>query len=165
MANDNAGSRSYYWYEQNYRCNHNCTAAFRWKWAGFKTVVGPGPGWQYADVKGISLIEYIDEKYPFTAINETKINNLPSEFALKPNYPNPFNPSTTISFSLEKTNKIDLKIYDITGKLVKTIMNNELHNAGTYEVNVDMSGHSSGVYFAELNNGAQRLQQKMLLVK
>ncbi|MCB0283886.1 MAG: T9SS type A sorting domain-containing protein [Calditrichae bacterium] len=133
---------------------------------GYAAWMGAGPGWQYVDVKGGTFIDYINDNYPnLTALEDQQISLVPSKFNLQPNYPNPFNPTTRIAFSMEKASRVDLKIFDVTGKLVKTILNNELRTAGSYEVTVDMNGYSSGVYFAELSNGAERLQQKMLLVK
>jgi hypothetical protein len=89
----------------------------------------------------------------------------PDKFYLANNYPNPFNPTTKIAFKLAKTDKISMKIYDITGQLVKTVFDNKKYTAGTHEVTIDMSKHSSGVYFTVLNNGSQELVRKMMLIK
>jgi hypothetical protein len=89
----------------------------------------------------------------------------PDKFYLANNYPNPFNPTTKIAFKLAKTDKISMKIYDITGQLVKTVFDNKKYTAGTHEVTIDMSKYSSGVYFTVLNNGSQELVRKMMLIK
>ena len=73
--------------------------------------------------------------------------------------------SCHIKFSLNKASKISLKIYNVTGQLVKTVIDNENRNAGQYEVNVDMSNLSSGIYFTVLENGTEKLQNKMMLVR
>ena len=91
--------------------------------------------------------------------------NGPREFGLSQNYPNPFNPSTSIAFKLDKAEKISMKIYDITGQLVKTVIDNKNYNAGAHVITIDMSKHSSGVYFTVLNNGSQNLVRKMMLIK
>jgi hypothetical protein len=93
------------------------------------------------------------------------LSSTPSRFSLAANYPNPFNPGTTLKFSLAKTGNISLKIYDITGKLAMTVFDEDQHVAGPHSVYVDMANFSSGVYFAVLNNGSQKLTRKMMLIK
>ena len=89
----------------------------------------------------------------------------PNKFYLSNNYPNPFNPTTTFAFNMAKADKISLKIYDITGQLVKTVFNDQNYTAGTHKVVIDMSEYSSGIYFTVLNNGSQKLTRKMMLIK
>jgi|YelNatPaOPRAMG01_1025707.scaffolds.fasta_scaffold01001_6 hypothetical protein len=91
--------------------------------------------------------------------------NVPNKFDLSNNYPNPFNPSTTIKFSLAKSGNVSLKIYNIVGQLVRTVVDNELKNSGTYEVQVNMDNLASGVYFYNLTQGAQSITKKMILLK
>ena len=89
----------------------------------------------------------------------------PNQFTLYPAYPNPFNPLTTIQFDVETTlSKSVLNIYDISGKNVATLINERL-KSGSYEVQWDASGFSSGVYFSELISGENRVSQKMILLK
>lgn len=85
-------------------------------------------------------------------------------FYLSQNYPNPFNPNTNINFSLPKADYVTLKIYDILGKEVTTLINEEL-NAGNYSVNWDASNFSSGVYFYKLSAANNSLIRKMILLK
>ncbi len=94
----------------------------------------------------------------------------PSEFELSQNYPNPFNPSTTIKFSIPKADKVQLAIYDIQGSLVKTLVDHEMLNAGSY--NVDWNGKNesgmsvaSGIYFARITSKQYLNTIKMNLVK
>jgi hypothetical protein len=76
--------------------------------------------------------------------------NVPLEFALEQNYPNPFNPSTKINFSLAADSKVNLKIFDLLGQEVKTLVDAELV-AGEHEINFDGAGLNSGVYFYRIN--------------
>ena len=89
----------------------------------------------------------------------------PREFTLSQNYPNPFNPTTTIEFTLEHDGRVVLKVYDILGREVSTLLDKDL-KAGLYQQAVfDGSRFSSGVYFAVLQAGGKQLMKKMLLVK
>lgn len=92
-------------------------------------------------------------------------NTLPDKFALENAYPNPFNPTTNIRFSIAKAGNVSLKIYNVMGQLVKTIVNNIYKNAGEYTYKVSMDNISSGVYFYTLEQGGQQLTKKMILLK
>ncbi len=76
---------------------------------------------------------------------------VPDGFILEQNYPNPFNPNTTIEYKIPKTSTVTLKVYDILGREVKTLVNNETKQPGIYQVNFDASDLSSGVYFYKLS--------------
>jgi hypothetical protein len=94
---------------------------------------------------------------------------VPSQFALDQNYPNPFNPSTTIRFALPKEEQVKLEVYDITGALVKTILN-EAVRAGNKEATWDGTNSSgakvaSGMYLYRLQAGSFVSAKKMLLLK
>ncbi|MCX6164351.1 MAG: S8 family serine peptidase [Ignavibacteriae bacterium] len=91
-------------------------------------------------------------------------SNVPGEYKLFNNYPNPFNPNTTIRFNLMKTNDVKLKVYDITGRLITTLVNQKL-SAGEYKV--DFSGRelSSGIYIYRIEAGDFKDTKKMLLIK
>ncbi|MFI5145051.1 MAG: T9SS type A sorting domain-containing protein, partial [Ignavibacteria bacterium] len=101
----------------------------------------------------------------------TKItNNIPTVFSLSQNYPNPFNPTTTIKYALPKDVKVTVKIYDILGKLVITIVNSEMKKAGYYEAQFDGTNFASGVYFYRIEALAPSRDKfvqskKMVLVK
>ncbi len=71
------------------------------------------------------------------------------QFLLLQNYPNPFNPETNIKFDLPENSFVKIKVFDILGKLVTTLLDQRL-NAGSYSVNWDASQYSSGVYFYSL---------------
>ena len=89
---------------------------------------------------------------------------LPTSFMLSQNYPNPFNPTTTISFSIPSSAFTSLKVYDVLGNEVETLVNEE-KPAGTYEVQFDASNLSSGVYFYTLKTGNFTSSRKMILTK
>ena len=92
--------------------------------------------------------------------------NVPEKFSLKQNYPNPFNPETKIRFDVSKTSFVTLKVYNILGQLVETLINNEQLSAGTKEVTFNGSTLTSGIYFYTLTsaNGFSQTR-KMMLIK
>ena len=89
---------------------------------------------------------------------------IPDKYQLMQNYPNPFNPSTKITFALPKKDFVKLSVYDILGRRVTDLVNEEL-NAGTFEYNFDGAGLSSGMYFYRLETNGFVQTKKMLLVK
>ncbi len=89
---------------------------------------------------------------------------IPAEYALKQNYPNPFNPATKIGFNIKQAGFTTLKIYDILGREVESLVNAEMQ-PGTYEVSFDGHGLSSSVYFYRLNSGSFSGMKKMVLTK
>lgn len=91
--------------------------------------------------------------------------NIPGDFALEQNYPNPFNPSTTIRFAMPIASTVTLKVYDISGKEVATLINNQLLTAGVKEFFFNAATLSSGVYFYTLEAEGFRETKKMLLMK
>ena len=92
-------------------------------------------------------------------------STVPNQFKLYDAYPNPFNPSTNIKFNLAKSGYVSLKVYNMIGQLVRTIVDNVYKNKGAYEYNVSMDNLSSGVYFYTLTQGSQTLTKKMILMK
>jgi hypothetical protein len=91
-------------------------------------------------------------------------NNIPEKFVLEQNYPNPFNPSTSIKFSVPQNGFITLKVYDIMGREVASLINNEM-TAGNYTADFNASGLGSGVYFYKLTSNGFTDTKKMILVK
>lgn len=98
-----------------------------------------------------------------TGINPVS-SEIPSAFKLEQNYPNPFNPVTNIKFSITKAGLVTLKIYDITGKEVAQLVNQNL-NAGTFNYDFDASALPSGIYFYRINAEGFSDVKKMILVK
>ena len=91
---------------------------------------------------------------------------VPEKYTLSQNYPNPFNPTTTIQFGLPKAGRVSLKIYDVSGRLVRTLVNNEGLNEGTFKYIFNGSDIASGVYFYSLIVNDNLVgTKKMVLVK
>jgi hypothetical protein len=88
----------------------------------------------------------------------------PNEYSLSQNYPNPFNPSTTIAYSILKDGFVTLKVYDVLGEEVVTVIN-EVQSAGTREITFDASALSSGVYYYQLVSGEFTSTKKLILMK
>jgi photosystem II stability/assembly factor-like uncharacterized protein len=89
---------------------------------------------------------------------------IPKSFNLSQNYPNPFNPSTLIEFDIPKSSFTKLIIYDINGRVIQTLVNQEL-KAGSYKADFDGTNLSSGLYFYELKTGDFTQTRKMVLLK
>ncbi|GBD86945.1 aminopeptidase N [bacterium BMS3Abin03] len=91
-------------------------------------------------------------------------DGVPGEFNLYQNYPNPFNPATTISYNIPVRTNVILKVYDVMGAEVKTLVNKE-QPAGTYNVNFDATDLTSGVYFYKLHARSYVKTMKMILLR
>ncbi len=91
-------------------------------------------------------------------------NNLPANFSLKQNYPNPFNPTTIINYSLPRSNMVTIKVFDILGNEVASLVNEE-KPAGSYSVNFNGNKLSSGVYFYRMKAGSFVETKKLILMK
>ena len=114
-------------------------------------------------------------KFDFTtSVDDNVSDNQPKGFYLYNNYPNPFNPSTKIKFVIPKSSFVSLKIYDILGREVATLVNEEKH-PGLYEVEFSAKGGSasggnafnlsSGIYFYKLDDGSHSITKKLVLLK
>src|SRR5450759_82229 len=86
------------------------------------------------------------------------------EFALDQNYPNPFNPSTSITYQVSKEEFVSLKVYDLLGHEVATLVN-EVKHAGSYSTGCNASGMCSGIYFYKMQASSFSAMRKMLLLK
>jgi len=91
-------------------------------------------------------------------------DELPARYALAQNYPNPFNPVTTIHFEIPKETHVTLRVYNLLGQEVMTVIDGE-SVAGSYDVRIDASALSSGVYFYRLDAGDFAQTKKLLLLK
>jgi len=109
---------------------------------------------------------YLDNIYFSTMISDVKEvkNSFPSDYSLEQNYPNPFNPSTNIRFSLLDAKRVTLKVYNMLGQEVATLINGFM-NAGTFEVNFDAQNLPTGTYFYSITAGDFNSVKKMLLIK
>jgi len=90
--------------------------------------------------------------------------SIANQYRLNQNYPNPFNPSTEISFSLAKSEKVKLTVYNLLGKEVAVLVNG-MRNAGPQSVTFNAPNFASGVYFYKLEAGSTVLSKKMMLLK
>ncbi len=95
---------------------------------------------------------------------ENEIISIFTNYILHQNYPNPFNPTTTIKYSIPKLSFITLKVYDVLGSEVATLVNEE-KPVGTYELSWNAANLASGVYFYQLKAGSYVETKKMILLK
>lgn len=113
---------------------------------------------------------YVDDivinTYCVSGLTGISNNNtgVPQVFALEQNYPNPFNPSTSIKYQIPKQAIVSIKVFDILGREVATLVN-EKKDAGFYEVNFDASNFASGMYFYKITAGEFVSTKKMALIK
>jgi hypothetical protein len=126
------------------------------------------PGWYYitSNDAGDSIAIYLVRAYVslVTGIVKQDIELAPTIYSLSQNYPNPFNPSTTIEFQVAKDGFVSLKVYDILGNEVKTLVSESM-NKGRYNAVFDASGLSSGIYFYKLQTDGYTAVKKLMLLK
>ncbi|MBT8387478.1 MAG: T9SS type A sorting domain-containing protein [Ignavibacteria bacterium] len=99
-----------------------------------------------------------------TTTDVTQINGLPNDFSLSQNYPNPFNPSTNIQYSIPEASFVELKVYDVLGNEVATLVS-EQQTAGVYRADFSGNGLASGLYIARITSGNYTSSIKMTLMK
>ena len=99
-----------------------------------------------------------------SAVNNELANGLPEKFDLKPNYPNPFNPSTQIAFDLPESADVRLTVFDVLGRQVATLINQPM-KAGMHTVSFDAQRLASGVYIYRLEAGSFTMTRNMMLIK
>jgi hypothetical protein len=104
----------------------------------------------------------LDGSYDYSNVVEVSV--IPVRYSLSQNYPNPFNPSTRISFSLPQDNHVSIKVYNVLGTEVATIVN-DLYAAGTHEVEFNASELGSGIYYYTINSGNFKQTKKLVLLK
>lgn len=104
------------------------------------------------------------ETNPLTVGVEEIGGELPAKIALGQNYPNPFNPSTTFEYSLDQTQHVSVKVFDVTGRLVQTLVDG-VQSASTYRVTFDGANLASGIYIYRLETPSQVITKKMTLIK
>ena len=101
--------------------------------------------------------------YEFNPLTNNEVEFI-KDYVLEYPYPNPFNPTTSLSFSIPKRSQTSIKIYDIKGKLILTLLNESM-NAGHHQLKWDAENYPSGVYFVKLVSGEFKKTHKLLLVK
>ena len=112
--------------------------------------------------KGFSIYDSLVIKNLVSNVAETDF--IPSEYQLSQNYPNPFNPVTNIEFSIPTKSYVSLKIYNILGEEVKTLVSG-VRNAGKYIMKFDASNLASGVYIYRIKSGTFSHSKKLILLK
>jgi hypothetical protein len=126
------------------------------------TVGQPGIGTTAGDSYQASLGYWYNPGTTVTAIDEGA--STPRVFALDQNYPNPFNPSTTIRFSVPKSSHVTLAVYDIAGRLVTSLVDEEMA-PGVHEAVFEAGDIASGVYFYRIRAGEYTQTRKLVLLK
>ena len=125
-----------------------------------------GRPYRFDNVASFANYDFIIDNWmndPATGVDNEDFD-IPQAFSLLQNYPNPFNPSTYISYNIPNSSLVTLKIYDILGKEIATLVN-ESKQAGSYNVQFDASNISSGVYFYSIQAGDFFESRKMILMK
>ncbi len=107
----------------------------------------------------------LPESSYITAIEEYAGKEIPTAFTLSDVYPNPFNPNASVRYTLDRAGRTSLKVYNILGQQVMTLVNNVYQAANTYKITFNMSRFTSGTYFLVLEQNGRRLVRKMLLLK
>ncbi len=105
------------------------------------------------------------ETAPVTGVNDRVVTNSPTTFSLLQNYPNPFNPVTKIEYRLPRAGNVTLHVFNLSGKKVRTLVQNEWQPAGEYNVTFDAGDLASGVYFYQLETAGETVTKKMTLVR
>jgi hypothetical protein len=147
-----------------------------WQKIGFVDSKGNGNThnmYSYSDINLSSSTYYYKLKqidfngnYKFYSLNAPVIIGIPAKFELKQNYPNPFNPSTTIQYSIPADANVELKIFDVSGKEIASLVNSK-QNAGIYTVsfNASLYNMASGVYFYKVTAGKYTNVKKLMLIR
>jgi hypothetical protein len=118
-----------------------------------------------SDSERVAVENYLSDKYNIVSgIQDSQKEIIPEQFTLSQNYPNPFNPSTTIHFSVQSPELVTLKVYNILGREVTTLVD-EYRQAGNYKTEFNASYLASGVYFYQLKSGSFIQTKKMILLK
>ena len=102
--------------------------------------------------------------FAVTSVNDVGMNGQQQGFYLEQNFPNPFNPSTKIKYQIADAGFVNLRVYDVLGNEVVTLINNEMQ-AGSYEVEFDASNLPSGIYFYKIQSGSFVETKKMVLLR
>lgn len=120
--------------------------------------------WQQGDSNFRDTPAYMYELTEMAVSTEEVALDVPQSYNLEQNYPNPFNPTTNIQFTIPKASEVTLKVYNVLGQEVMTLMN-EFRQAGTHTAIFDAQNLSSGMYIYRLEAGSVQLNRKMILIK
>jgi hypothetical protein len=127
---------------------------------GVGQVLNSGWNWSQGNVK----FELEDYSVILSSTDKENTGDMPTKFLLHQNHPNPFNPLTTISYSILRSELVSLKVYDLTGREIQTLVS-EVQNIGSYSINLDASDLASGIYLYKLQVGDFGETKKMTLIK
>ena len=127
------------------------------------TVSLPGYGSEVYTISNNEEMVSLPPIPPIVSV-DNEATNQPKEYSLFQNYPNPFNPSTVIRFAIPQSGLVKLKVFDILGREVKTLVNDEL-TSGVHEIEFNASNLSSGIYFYRIESGSFVQTKKMILIK
>ncbi|MBC8311748.1 MAG: T9SS type A sorting domain-containing protein, partial [Candidatus Marinimicrobia bacterium] len=142
---------------------NDCTLDCTGEWGG--SLVNDDCGWCGGDgCHGGDCETYPADKYDCDGVLLANDLFAPFEFKLLPNYPNPFNPSTTINYSVAIYSEVNISIYSMAGELVQTLVNTT-QQPGQYAIQWNASNFPSGLYFVKLNSNNKIAEQKVLLIK
>ena len=140
------------------------------QWVGYQTVCfnSDSTGFDMWYTAGESAGFVSDIGYAYSdktvSVEDNKLNIMPTEYYLSQNYPNPFNPTTKIKYAIPQSSNVVIKIFDILGNEIQTLVNEE-KATGTYELTWYAEGFPSGVYFYRLQAGSFVETKKMVLMK
>jgi YVTN family beta-propeller protein len=163
ITNPSPFSSFYYGYNFDYTNNkHFVLDAKNFSVSGSLKIYGLEGNLEQTFTTGVAPRRVIFDKT--STVNVKFISEVVNGYELKQNYPNPFNPSTTIRFSIPKNDFVSLKVFNVNGREVENLIN-ENKIAGSYEINFNASNLSSGVYFYRLNTSSFSSIMKMTLVK
>ena len=125
--------------------------------------VDPGT-YNLATSQGFAVFNFVNEKT--VGVGDYKNpNNIPVDFSLDQNFPNPFNPSTTIRINVAEVTPVTLRIYNALGQLITTLINDQTLSVGSHLVSWNAGAMASGTYFYSLQAGGKTITKKMMLVK
>ena len=96
---------------------------------------------------------------------ESALASVPMELSLSQNYPNPFNPTTTVQFTLPKDGRVTVRLYDLTGRQLATLLDEEKNSGHYHQLTIDAARFGSGTYFLTLEFNGKQLTKKLVLVK
>jgi len=131
---------------------------WRW-WNSFPTTYS---GWKaQAETENQAILDMLTNGV--TAVEENPVGHT-QDYELGQNYPNPFNPSTHISYTLPQSGHVTVKVFNVLGQEVATLVNS-VHSAGSHRVSFDAAGLSSGIYIYQIQAGTNMATRKMVLMK
>jgi hypothetical protein len=151
---------------------NNCVGAGQFNWIPFSGKVSVGQ-----TITNVATLVHVDQplgsvvqnamsqvKSSFSLTGVKNITTMPNTFGLSQNYPNPFNPTTNIEFSTPEAGNYILKVYNIIGQEVATLVSGQMES-GTHKVTFDASRLSSGMYIYRLSGNNMQMTKKMILIK